>query len=112
MSENLSFSRRKFLIAGSAAMAAPFVMKMAGMVPDAAAAEKKEGKVTYVIGSGCIGCHFCFYSCPQKAIAWGDDKYEIDQSKCIGCGTCESVCNISAPMKKRINRKDAEAAEK
>jgi len=100
MSDNLNLTRRRFILAGSAAIAAPFVMKITGAVPEAAGAEKKEGKVTYVIGPGCIGCHFCFYSCPQKAIAWGDDKYEIDQNKCIGCGTCESVCNISAPHRK------------
>jgi Fe-S-cluster-containing hydrogenase component 2 len=100
MSEDLSLSRREFIIASSAAIAAPFVLKMAGAVPEAAGAVKKEEKVTYVIGSGCIGCHFCFYSCPQSAIAWGDDKYEINQSKCIGCGTCASVCNISAPHRK------------
>jgi ferredoxin len=100
MPEDLSLSRRKFIIASSAVIAAPFVMNVAGLVPEAKGAEKKAEKVTYVIGSGCIGCHFCFYSCPQSAIAWGDDKYEIDQNKCIGCGTCESVCNISAPHRK------------
>jgi Fe-S-cluster-containing hydrogenase component 2 len=99
MSETLDLSRRNFIIAGSAAIAAPLILKMAGADP-AAGAEKKEEKITYIISSDCIGCHFCFYSCPQSAIAWGDDKYEIDQSKCIGCGTCASVCNISAPHRK------------
>jgi Fe-S-cluster-containing hydrogenase component 2 len=100
MPETFDLSRRNFIVAGSAAIAAPLILKMAGAVPEAAGAEKKEEKATYVIGSGCIGCHFCFYSCPQKAIAWGDDKYEIDQTKCIGCGTCASVCNISAPHRR------------
>ena len=88
-----NLNRRKFILAGSAAIAAPFVMKMAGIVPVADGAEKK---VTYVIAKTCVGCHYCFNECPQKAISWGDDKYEIDQKKCIQCGTCASVCNISA----------------
>jgi len=100
MSEKLDLSRRKFIIAGSAAIAAPFVLKMAASVPQAIGAEKAEKKVTYYINKNCIGCHYCFYSCPQSAIAWGDDKYEIDQKKCIQCGTCESVCNISAATHK------------
>ncbi len=90
---SLNLSRRKFMLVSSAAIAAPFVMNMAGLVPDAKGAE---GKVTYIIEATCVGCHYCFNECPQKAIAWGDDKYEIDQKKCIQCGTCASVCNISA----------------
>ncbi len=101
MSEQSSgFTRRKFMLAGSAAIAAPVVMNLAGWVPDAKAAETDEGEVTYVIGSECIGCHYCFYSCPASAIHWGDDKYDIDQDKCIHCGTCAEICNISAPHPK------------
>jgi ferredoxin len=92
-SESLNLTRRKFILAGSAAIATPFILNMAGLVPDAKGAEKK---VTYIISSDCIGCHYCFNECPQSAISWGDDKYEIDQKKCIQCGTCASVCNISA----------------
>jgi ferredoxin len=90
---NLNLSRRKFMVVSSAAIAAPFFMNMAGLVPEANGAEKK---VTYIISTDCIGCHYCFYECPVSAISWGDDKYEIDQKKCIQCGTCAKVCNISA----------------
>ena len=92
-SEISKLSRRKFMIVSSAAIASPFIMNMAGLVPDAKGAEKK---IRYVISEYCIGCHYCFYECPASAIFWGDDKYVIDQDKCIQCGTCESVCNISA----------------
>jgi ferredoxin len=103
MSETNNLSRRKFMLVSSAAIAAPFVMNMAGIVPEAKAAESSksaERKLTYYINKNCIGCHFCFYSCPASAIHWGDDKYEIDQTKCIHCGTCENVCNISAATHK------------
>lgn len=88
-----NLSRRKFLFMSSMAVAAPLVLKMAGSIPYAQGAE---GKIIYIIESTCIGCHYCFNECPQSAIRWGDDKYEIDQTKCIQCGTCASVCNISA----------------
>jgi ferredoxin len=98
MSETtLDLSRRRFMLVSSAAIASPFLMDMAGLVPDAKAEEKK---LTYFINNSCIGCHFCFYECPASAIHWGDDKYEIDQKKCIQCGTCEKVCNISAATHK------------
>ena len=96
-SEKLNLSRRKFILVSSAAIAAPLIMNMTGMGSDAEGAEKK---VAYFINDTCIGCHFCFYECPVSAIHWGDDKYEIDQKKCIQCGTCEKVCNISAAMHK------------
>jgi len=45
MSEtSLNLTRRKFMAASSAAIAAPFVMKMAGAVPNAEAAEKEAEK--------------------------------------------------------------------
>jgi len=94
---SLTLTRRRFIFASSAAIAAPIVLKMAGSLPDANGAEKAGEKATYyIIEDTCIGCHYCFHECPQSAIHWGDDKYEIDQSKCIQCGTCASVCNISA----------------
>jgi ferredoxin len=96
-SENFGLSRRKFMIVSSAALATPFLLNAAGGVPTARATEKTK---TYEIGSTCIGCHHCFYNCPQSAIHWGQDKYEIDQSKCIHCGTCYETCNISAVSEK------------
>jgi ferredoxin len=97
MTESFDLSRRKFMIMSSAAIAAPIILNGAG---DLFAAEKKEKKATYMIGPNCIGCHHCFYNCPQQAIHWGQDKYEIDQVKCIQCGTCYETCNISAVIEK------------
>jgi len=99
---NFNLTRRKFMVLGSAAAAAPFLMKMGGMVPDAWGAEKEAGKqqYTYTIGPGCLGCHYCFNECPAKAIQWGDDTYVIDQKKCIHCGTCYKVCNAGIVTRK------------
>jgi formate hydrogenlyase subunit 6/NADH:ubiquinone oxidoreductase subunit I len=103
MSEINNLSRRKFMMVSSAAIAAPFVMNMTGMAQESKTAEGSkvsESNLIYYINKNCIGCHYCFYSCPASAIRWGDDKYEIDQKKCIHCGTCEKVCNISAATHK------------
>jgi ferredoxin len=99
--KNLKLTRRKFMLVSSAAVAAPFVMKMAGSagVAEAGAAEK-EKQYVYTIGKGCLGCHYCFNECPGKAIQWGDDTYVIDQKKCLHCGTCYKVCNAGIVTRK------------
>jgi ferredoxin len=90
---NFDLTRRRFMLVSSAAIATPFIMNMAGLVPEAKGAE---ATATYTIEATCVGCHYCFNECPASAISWGDDKYEIDQKKCLHCGTCAKVCNISA----------------
>jgi Fe-S-cluster-containing hydrogenase component 2 len=37
----------------------------------------------------------CLAFCPAKAIHFGDTGNEIDQNKCIHCGTCYNECPIS-----------------
>lgn len=91
---SFKLSRRKFMCVSSAAVVAPFIFKVAGFN---ATAKAGEPEVKYVISDDCIGCHNCFYECPESAIHWGDDKYVIDQDKCVQCGTCVEICNISAP---------------
>jgi ferredoxin len=99
-------TRRKFMIAGSAAVASPFLLNAAGSLAaakktDAKASEAKAsdqktvkaGK-TYYIGHQCIGCQVCRAFCPGNAINYGDCRNEIDQSKCLHCGTCYRECPI------------------
>jgi ferredoxin len=98
---NFDLTRRKFIVLGSAAVAAPFVMKMAGMTPNVEGNEKEADKqYTYSIGPGCLGCHYCFNECPGHAIQWGNDTYVIDQKKCLHCGTCYKVCNAGIVTRK------------
>jgi heterodisulfide reductase subunit A-like polyferredoxin len=96
-SEKFSLTRRKFMIAGSVAIAAPFVMDMAGSVPaaKAAASRASESVKTYYIGHDCMGCQVCRMKCPAGAINYGDDRNEIDQDKCQHCGTCYRECPVS-----------------
>ena len=37
------------------------------------------------------------YKITDKCISQGDDKFVIDASACISCGTCAGVCPVSAP---------------
>jgi ferredoxin len=88
-------SRRKFMVVGTAAIASPLLLNLAGSVEEAKAAAKKakKGKIYYITNQ-CIGCHTCKVFCPQKAIFYGERKMEIDQDKCVQCGTCYNECPI------------------
>ena len=97
MSENCqNFSRRKFMVMGSAAIASPLLLNLIDPVEQAKAAAKvaKKDKIFYITNK-CIGCHACKIFCPQKAIYYGERKMEIDQDKCVQCGTCYNECPIS-----------------
>jgi len=97
-----NLTRRKFMIAGSAAVASPLLLGAAGSMVGAKPAEAKssvtsakKGDKIYFIGYGCVGCHACRTFCPSKAIRFGDTGNEIDQTKCEHCGTCYEECPIS-----------------
>lgn len=91
--KGFKLNRRKFMTLGSAAAVSPLFFGLAG---GAATARAEDCDIIYRISTDCIGCHFCFNECPESAIHWGDDKYVIDQDKCVQCGTCAEVCNVSA----------------
>ena len=52
--------------------------------------------MAYKIKPFCLGCHNCALECPVHAIDYKWTKYEIDPEKCIECGRCVEVCNVSA----------------
>ena len=53
--------------------------------------------ITYSINEDCTGCLLCLRSCPEESIT-GKKKelHVIDESKCIKCGACKSVCKYDA----------------
>jgi ferredoxin len=85
------------MVASTAAIVSPMLLNAAIPATDAKAATLKNttGKV-YFVTTGCNGCHVCKVVCPQKAIFYGDCKMEIDQDKCVQCGTCYEECPNSA----------------
>lgn len=54
-----------------------------------------------LITSKCTNCDMCDPECPNEAISFGTEIYEIDPDKCTEClghydkPTCQSVCPIS-----------------
>ena len=97
-----TLTRRKFMMLSSAAVASPLLLNAAGSMAAAKSAETKaaetgiaKGTKIYFIGKGCIGCQACWTFCPAKAIHFGDTGNEIDQKKCLHCGTCYRECPYS-----------------
>lgn len=56
----------------------------------------------YEVSNLCRGClaHSCMEVCPRDAITHVDGQAHIDESKCIKCGKCKSVCPYDAIGKK------------
>ena len=54
----------------------------------------------------CIGCQACVDFCVKQAILfryneWGEGRAVVDQSRCINCGLCDSLCpNINIKFNK------------
>jgi Fe-S-cluster-containing hydrogenase component 2 len=44
----------------------------------------------------CIGCGSCASICPVSAIKIVGNKAIINEKKCIGCGACASMCPVEA----------------
>ena len=90
------------MLVSSAAVASPLLLDVAGSIAASNTTETKtvdtnlpKGTKIYFIGRGCIGCQACRTFCPAKAIHFGDTGNEINQKKCMHCGTCYRECPIS-----------------
>lgn len=54
----------------------------------------------YFINENCTGCRKCLENCPQSCIDPSCVPFVIEQSHCLRCGRCKSVCEYEA-VKKR-----------
>ena len=105
-----NLTRRKFMMLSSAAIASPLLLNAASSMAAAKPVEAKatvtnltKGTRIYFIGHGCIGCQACRTFCPAKAIHFGDTGNEIDQKKCMHCGTCYRECPVSVVSETEIS---------
>lgn len=56
--------------------------------------------ISYFINEKCIGCRACAVNCPVNVIAGNKkERHKIDQSGCIKCGKCFTVCKFNAVEK-------------
>ena len=44
----------------------------------------------------CVGCGTCESTCPVSAISEDEGKYVINEAECVDCGACASVCPVGA----------------
>ncbi len=60
-------------------------------------AGKCKALIRYVITDDCIGCTLCAQHCSTGAITLRPyEKHDVDDEKCIRCGSCKSVCPENA----------------
>lgn len=62
--------------------------------------EQKPEVHGYYITDRCHGCRICYSKCPQKCIDLDQKPLVIQQSHCLHCGTCQSVCPFDAIEKR------------
>ena len=64
----------------------------------------------------CTLCQVCTNYCPEEAIKRGNDRIEVNNEKCIGCGECYAACQFDAisfkweEADRKFNEKMAEHA--
>ncbi len=44
----------------------------------------------------CLACGGCISVCPQNAISWHGGKAFVDDEKCISCAICIRTCPVGA----------------
>jgi len=54
----------------------------------------------YEVSAGCCYCGECVCACPIGAISMDSKGAHIDESKCVGCGTCMNNCASEAIVEK------------
>jgi len=52
--------------------------------------------ISFHITDACECCGQCAEVCPQECIEEGEEKYNINQEKCIKCGLCQERCPYDA----------------
>ncbi len=61
------------------------------------------------VTSNCRGCFArpCVFNCPKGAITVSDRHAHVDDSKCIKCGKCLTVCPFNAIIRTRVPCEEA-----
>ena len=46
--------------------------------------------------SKCLACGGCISVCPQDALSWYGNKALVEKEKCISCAICIRTCPVGA----------------
>ncbi len=72
--------------------------------------EKKPKEIQPILAmaitDACVGCRACIeeFECPALRFDDGENRAEIDQNRCIGCGVCVHACPAGAIVAEGGNR--------
>jgi len=57
------------------------------------------GEISVIDQTKCVSCGVCISVCPYQAIDWNDKgKAEVNEAICKGCGLCVASCRSGAPQ--------------
>jgi len=65
------------------------------------------GTVAYIDQSRCVGCGVCWTVCPYQAISQDENGLAVvNEALCKGCGTCVASCRSGAPNLRGFSNQD------
>ena len=68
------------------------------------------GTVAVIEQSKCVGCGVCWTICPYQAISQDDKGLAVvNEALCKGCGTCVASCRSGAPNLRGFSNQDVMA---
>lgn len=86
----------------------PAMKTDAGLVGPGSFIENKTGGwrtfIPRVDTQKCIGCHICWFYCPEGCISMEKEKAVVDYEYCKGCGICAHECPVKAVEMERERR--------
>ena len=75
--------------------------------------ERLQGRRLSVRGSRCVivrnrnaSCRRCAEACTSRCIVLKGNELAVDPERCIGCGTCATVCPTGALESREPNDRD------
>jgi len=109
---NTDYSKAEDVICKEQSIAIDFLKRAFEKDSESVIEEKKE---VYDHKAECCGCNVCVLSCPQKCISMQQDEEGfsypiIDETKCIHCNRCHTVCPMTNLISFGVQKNECYAA--
>lgn len=109
---NTDYSKAEDVIKKEQSVAIEFLKRALEKDSESVVEEKKE---VYAHKVECCGCNACVLSCPQKCIFMQQDEEgfsypNIDETKCIHCNRCHTVCPMTNMISFGVQKNECYAA--